>query len=55
MHTYVGLARHLLLALQIFVGLGEVLKRWQRLLMAGMGLLGLLFLLLLHALATWVV
>jgi len=52
---YMGLPRHLLLAFPVFIGLGPVLRyRWQRLLMVGLGLFGMLFLLMLYVIRGWV-
>jgi len=52
---YMGLPRHLLLAFPVFIGLGPVLcYRWQRLLMVGLGLFGILFLLMLYVIQGWI-
>ncbi|MBN1919757.1 MAG: glycosyltransferase family 39 protein, partial [Anaerolineae bacterium] len=52
---YMGLPRHLFLAFPVFIGLGAVLRtRWQRLALAAVSNLGMLFLLLQYVLEGWV-
>lgn len=54
-HPYMGLPRHLLVALPVFVGLGAALrKRWQQALVMGLLVLGLVLLLLMFVLEAWV-
>ncbi len=55
LYPYMGLPRHLLLALPVFIGLGPVLRqRVPRLCMMTFGLLGMLFLLLQYVIEGWV-
>ena len=54
-YAYMGLPRHLFLAFPVFIGLGKVAAaRWIRPLVVGAGLFGMLFLLLLYELESWV-
>jgi len=54
-HPYMGLLRHLLLAFPVFIGLAFIIKRpWIRLTIISLSALGMLFLLLLYVLKTWV-
>jgi Gpi18-like mannosyltransferase len=54
-HPYMGLPRHLFLAFPIFFGLATAIqKQWIRLLFLAISIIGLLFLLLLYVLITWV-
>ena len=54
-HPTMGLPRHLLAALPVFIGLGAALKRaWQRRLLLAVGLAGLILLTLLYVLEAWV-
>ncbi|MFZ6028120.1 MAG: hypothetical protein ACOYYS_10425 [Chloroflexota bacterium] len=54
-HPYMGLARHLLLAFPVFIGLGAVARRpWQRLVLVAVGVFGMAFALLEYVLEAWV-
>lgn len=54
-YPYMGLPRHLLLAFPVFIGLGSVLRRrWQQLMVIGLGGLGIFFLLMLYVIRGWV-
>lgn len=54
-HPYMGLARHLLLAFPVFIGLGAVARRpWQRLALVAVGVLGIAFTSLEYVLEAWV-
>jgi hypothetical protein len=54
-YPYMGLPRHLLLAFPVFIGLGAVLRRrWQQLMIIGLGGLGIFFLLMLYVIRGWV-
>jgi len=54
-HPYMGLPRHLLVALPVFVGLGAALRKpWQRRIVILVQVLGMILLLLLYVLETWV-
>lgn len=54
-YPYMGLPRHLLLAFPVFIGLGRaVQRRWLRLSMATLGLLGFFFLLLMYGIEAWI-
>jgi hypothetical protein len=54
-HPYMGLARHLLLAFPVFIGLGQAARRpWQRLALVGVGVFGMAFVLLEYVLEAWV-
>jgi len=54
-HPYMGLPRHLLLAFPVFIGVAKAVRRpgW-RLASVGVSFLGMLWLLLLYVLRTWV-
>jgi hypothetical protein len=54
-YPYMGLPRHLYLAFPVFIGLGAALhKEWHRLVLVGIGALGMLLLLMLYVLQGWV-
>jgi len=55
LHPYMGLPRHLFLAFPVFIGLAPLIRHhWQRLLIAGSGFAGILFLVFLFGLRGWV-
>ena len=54
-HPYMGLLRHLFLAFPVFIGLALVIKKtWMRLLILCLSGLGMLFLVLLYVIESWV-
>jgi hypothetical protein len=54
-YPYMGLPRHLLIAFPVFIGLAPLIKSgWQRLIIFGLGILGIFFLLLLYVIRGWV-
>jgi Gpi18-like mannosyltransferase len=54
-HPYMGLPRHLFLAFPIFIPLTQIInKSWMRLLALSISLMGMLFLLTLYTLNSWV-
>ncbi|MCS7179070.1 MAG: hypothetical protein N0A03_07345 [Anaerolineae bacterium] len=55
LHPYMGLPRHLLLAVPVFLPLGAIVRRrWQRRLVADLSIAGWLFLVALYVLHSWV-